>query len=239
MQTFPATAIVLKRTAYRESDLRSVLYSREAGKIELVVRGAKKIESRLAPHIEPLNLVRLMVIKGRGRDYAASAICERSFSHIKGSLEKLNSAGEALRALDHLVKRSEADCRIFNLFESFLALIDNPRVTGAQSLFMKDIFILKLIAFLGLMPEICKCAICGAGIEPDGNRFDPEYSGLVCGKCEAGRSAIKISGNCIKIMRIGIGKEFKALLNLQANDSFKKAAFELESVCGLLMKWNI
>ena len=56
-ETYNFEAIVLNRYAFRESDSRVILYSREKGKLELVARGTKKIKSKIS-YIELLNLLR-------------------------------------------------------------------------------------------------------------------------------------------------------------------------------------
>ena len=79
-------AIILKREAFLENNSRVFIYSQNFGKLDLVARGTQKISSKLAGHIEPLNLCEIMIIKGKQYNYLGSALCENSFLNIKNLL---------------------------------------------------------------------------------------------------------------------------------------------------------
>ena len=67
-ETFNTKAIILKREPFWEADTRVVVYSLEKGKLHLIARGTKKISSKLAGHLEPMNFVDLMVVRGKQFD---------------------------------------------------------------------------------------------------------------------------------------------------------------------------
>ncbi len=122
-QTFNTRAIILSRHDFREDDSRIVVFSEDRGKLSLVVRGAKKIKSKLSGHIEPLTLSRLMVVKGRDFDYVGSAKGEDFFVDAREDLAKLAIAGRCLFLVDKMTREGEIDDQrdVFELLEGFLS----------------------------------------------------------------------------------------------------------------------
>ena len=85
-ETYATKAIVLNRVPFRENDIRVSLYSSDQGRLDLIARGARKTKSKIAGHIEPISLARIMVIRGKRLDYLGSAINEASYFNIKNDL---------------------------------------------------------------------------------------------------------------------------------------------------------
>ena len=66
MREYSTEGVVLDRVSSREADLRVTLYTRDLGKIIAKVKSGRAITSKLAPHLEPLNFVRLRIIEKNG-----------------------------------------------------------------------------------------------------------------------------------------------------------------------------
>ena len=60
-----AEAVVLRHTDWGEADRLLTLYTREQGKVRAVAKGARKINSRKAGHLEPFTRVKLQLARGR------------------------------------------------------------------------------------------------------------------------------------------------------------------------------
>ncbi len=221
-ETYHTKAIILKRTAFREADSRTTVYSADKGKLELVVRGARKITSKLAAHLEPISLSRLMVVRGKQFDYIGGATAENCYFNIKNDLKKLELAGRALGLFHKLVKErdgAEAEA-LFNLLRQYLAILENEAGAEKKYSFFYYCFVLKLLAGLGYKPELEICLACKNKIRPAGNFFDPARGGLVCPICAKNNApGLTISENGIKILRLIIDKNLAHfhLKNLQTN----------------------
>ena len=72
-KTYQDKAITLKRIDIKEADRLFVFYTKEHGKVEAVARGVKKINSKMAGHLEPLGIVDLMIARGKSIDQVAGA----------------------------------------------------------------------------------------------------------------------------------------------------------------------
>ena len=58
-------AIVLRHADWGEADRLVTLFTREQGKLRAVAKGARKITSRKAGHLEPFTHVKLQLARGR------------------------------------------------------------------------------------------------------------------------------------------------------------------------------
>ena len=132
--TYNTRAIILDRVDFREADSRIICYSEDKGKLELVARGAKKLKSKSSGHIEPLTLSRLMVVQGKDMNYAGTAIGEDFYANIKGDLDKILVARQALALVERMTREGEVDghAEIFNLLKDFLDNLESS-VIPAQS----------------------------------------------------------------------------------------------------------
>ena len=61
-------AIILMRKNIGEADRLLFAFTRERGLILIKARGVRKITSKLAPHIEPMQIVDLTIVEGK-RDW--------------------------------------------------------------------------------------------------------------------------------------------------------------------------
>ena len=100
--TFHTQAIVLARVDWREHDSRLIVYSPQ-GQLDLIARGTKKPTSKLAGHIEPFNLIDLMVARGRQFDYLAAGLAQTVFAQIKSDVSKQKLAGRAVNFFRALI----------------------------------------------------------------------------------------------------------------------------------------
>jgi len=143
------TAIILKRRVFKEDDLLVTVYSKEKGKLVLLARGAKKVLSKLAGHLEPVSLSYLNMVDGRAIDQLIGAEMIQCFSAIKNDLDKLAAAGWLLNLLDQMTLENHADSRIFQLTQKFLTFLEkeskNYDIVKISAGF-------KLLHLLGLNP---------------------------------------------------------------------------------------
>ena len=232
--TYNIKAIVLNRRPVGENDTRTIVYSLEAGKLQLTARGAKKIKSKLAGHLEPLNLVDIMVVRGRRHDYAGAAVSEKCYFNIKNDLAKLPLAARAVRILDKFIKSGVVDEKIFELLKDYLAALE--AVKGECAIFF-TFFSLKLLAALGHQPELSRCLNCAVKIQPGKNRFDLERGGLVCPKCVNLKDAnqLAVSDDAIKLLRLIIKSDFGQLVKVKINN---KLGNEVEKIISSFFKYS-
>ena len=64
-RSFRAEAVVLRHADWGEADRILTLYTREQGKVRAVAKGARKMRSRKAGHLEPFTHITLQLARAR------------------------------------------------------------------------------------------------------------------------------------------------------------------------------
>jgi DNA repair protein RecO (recombination protein O) len=217
-------AIVLKRQDYREHDSLVIFYTEKLGKVTLIARGTKKPKSKLTGHIEPLNLVNLMIIPGKGYDYAAGISSVNSFLDLKEDLNNLHFAFSGVYWFFKLISESETDERLFKLLNNYLInlnQVSKPNFRKEEGELFYAVFCFRMLAIIGYEPQIKTCLSCGQEIKPDSYFFDLQSGGLICSNCFLTKEIshkdgfLKISSTSIRFLRfifdnkVFLGKKVK------------------------------
>lgn len=206
--------IILKKQDYRENDRLFVIYTDEIGKIEAVAKGARKIKSKMAGHLDLFSVVNLMVAPGKVYYQIAGADREKNFLNIEGDLAKTVLASFCLEAVNIFTKLCHPDFKIYELLYETLEIFDNGKNKNFLKLYiLSKFFVLRFMSLLGWTPELYACVKCKKKIIPNGNFFDAARGGLICGNC--GRDGLPISTVAIKILRFVLQKKLKSAAALK------------------------
>lgn len=210
-------AIVLKRQDIRENDSLVVFYTKEQGKVSLIGRGTKKPGSKLVGHLEPLNLIDLMVVPGKSYSYVGGVKAEKSFFNLREDLASLKWAFAGINSFLRLVSaEGEKDERLFFLLYNYLNILDG---LAKEDLAKKEgeisyaVFIFRLLTIIGYRPQIEKCLKCSLDFSSELKYFDLQNGGLLCQDCfiktevNLRGSYFKISDSSIKILRFILDEE--------------------------------
>lgn len=220
-ETYTTKAIILRREPHREHDTRAVVFSFERGKLNLIARGTRKIESKMAGHLEPVTLARIMVVRGKAYNYIGNAVNERVFKNIKNDLRKINAAGKAIGLFDRLTRENEREEGMFILLESYLAALNDPKVAEEHNDSLYCYFVIKLLSKLGYRPEMQVCLICKMKITQEGNYFNIHRGGLECAKCGNPKSSA-VSNDCVKVIRFVLDNPMEKLVRFKINAKINK-----------------
>jgi DNA repair protein RecO (recombination protein O) len=196
-------AIIINRFDFRENDILVCLYSQEFGKLNLLAKGAKKIDSKLAAHLEPLTLSKVLIIPGKGFDYLASAISQDYFINIKEDLDRYNLACYILKIFNSSIKENETDQVLFNYLLNYLYFL-NQLENKNLDIFLSS-WLLGFLNILGYKPHINNCLLCQNKLLAGTQVFNLKLGGLVCPKCYGKYSQselLKVSESSIKLMRL-------------------------------------
>lgn len=163
--TYRTKAIILDCQPWQEVDARIIAYSFDQGKLELTARGAAKLSSKLIGHLQPFNLVDLMVIRGRGVDYAGAADNIAAALNLKQDWEKMRAGGEVLTWYKQLIKPAVSDRQIFLLLAQFIYWLNAINANAAYYQAISRLTVWKLLNLLGLASESAAVR-CPATIAP-------------------------------------------------------------------------
>ncbi|MFH1456835.1 MAG: DNA repair protein RecO [Patescibacteria group bacterium] len=143
-------AIILSRKVFREDDLLISCFTKNNGKTILRAVGAKKIKSKLAGHIEPMNLVEIEWVAGKTLDKLTGAVGSPSFLAVKKNIIKTAYALYFLEIIEQATQNNHPDKNIFILLNNFLNKIMN--LDNKKLPILRIIFIYKFLALAGYSP---------------------------------------------------------------------------------------
>ena len=129
MRSFKTEAIIIKRNNFSESDRILTVLTRNNGKMKIKAKGVRKIISRRAPHIEPLNFSVLSLYNSK-MPILTEAETLDSFEDIKQDLRKVGFAYHVCELINELCPEHQENRAVFALLLSTLEKIRteaNPR----------------------------------------------------------------------------------------------------------------
>lgn len=144
-------ALVLSRADIREFDQMVSLYTREAGKIEALAKGIKKITSKNSSNLEVFSIVDIEVAPGKEINHLTKVQPVTLFRHIFIDLDKLLLAGYAIKIANANILVGATDRQLFDFLVGFLKFLDTA--SGVNALQLATAFIFKLWHYLGFSVE--------------------------------------------------------------------------------------
>lgn len=153
MSTYLTYGIVLAKEDFKDYDIRYTIYTNSCGKVSAIAKGAKKITSKLNPHLEFFSVSKLMIANGKSFKRIAGAQNDIVFDQVMNNLDKRIIALYFFEAVNLLVKYDFEDEFIFELLGKFLTIL-NRSSSKQDSLIALNKFLYSLLEHLGYKPEI-------------------------------------------------------------------------------------
>ncbi len=120
MRNFKTEGIIIKRRNYQDSDRILTVLTKTNGKIYVRASGVRKINSRRAGHIEPINHSMLSLYHGNAFPVLTEAETLNNFSSIKKDLESVGLALHLCELVDGLCPENQENMRVFYLLKETL-----------------------------------------------------------------------------------------------------------------------
>ena len=197
--SFRVSAVVLRHSELGEADRLLTVYTREHGKMRVVAKGARKVTSRKAGHLEPFTHVTLQLAKGRDLMIVTQAETVNAYLGIGEDLTKLGYASYIIELLDRLVYEGErSDPANFNLLLETLSRLEKESDAWTAVRYYE----MRLLDHAGFRPQLFECVICAREILPEDQYFSAGAGGAVCPRCgERIPNLMKISLEGLKYLR--------------------------------------
>jgi DNA repair protein RecO (recombination protein O) len=192
-------AVVLRHSDYGEADRLLTLYTRQLGKTRAIAKGARKIASRKAGHIEPFTHVRLQLARGRDMLILTQADTVDAYQPLREDLILTSQASYVLELLDRFTYQDETEnSAIFRLLTETLSRL----AAKADPWLVIRYYEMRLLDHLGFRPQLSECANCRRPILPEDQFFSFNAGGVICPRCGQGlRNVIPISVETLKYLR--------------------------------------
>lgn len=174
------TGIVLRRQALREADEIVTLWSREAGKIRVMVRGVRRETSKLKAVLAPLSQLSFQAVSKDRMPMLIGVRIVSSYADASKSLPKTAMVFTIFELILRTTGDNEPNNLITSLLEDALSELTLP---GEISTTFAARFMIRLLEGLGYELDLTRCASCGDSIDPNALAWSHALSCLACGKC--------------------------------------------------------
>lgn len=237
-ETTHLKGFVLARENYKEDDQIIFFYSQEVGKIEIFVRGGRKINSKLLPVIaEPFAFLNLVTVKGGFRTHLIGGETKEHFYEILKNDFKAIKTGILLKKVNRLIKH-QPDKKIFFLIYQFLRRINE--ISADKIAIINSAFLIKILAFLGYRPELKVCLFCRKKPVNQELFFDFNKGGIFCQnhglEIDNYQARLRISQNVLDILQKLLYQDF----NFLAKEKFQLKDFQnAETIVKKFFEWHL
>ncbi len=214
----------MKKEDRGESDRIFTVFTQDFGKLELLARAERKIQSKLRSGLELFYLSEIEFIQGKSQKTVTDAILLDSCKSRKSDLLKLSACHRAAETLDALVKFGERDEKLWTLLSDFFAVIDESRQKIQTLGISLHYFLWNLFMALGYGPDLQICLYCRKKVSAASIFFSAQDGGLICEDCRhLTKSGVDVSINVVKIVRIFLQKNWPLAAKLKVGRNDLKA----------------
>jgi DNA repair protein RecO (recombination protein O) len=198
-RSFRVDAVVLRHSDYGEADRLLTLFTRQQGKTRAIAKGARKIASRKAGHIEPFTYVKLLLAQGRDMFIVTQADTVDAYLSLREDLILTSHASYVLELLDRFSSEDGTEnSALFRLLTDTLSRL----ASNSDIWLVVRYYEMRLLDHLGFRPQLFECANCGRQIRPEDQFFSFSAGGVICPRCAQGLKHLhNVSVETLKYLR--------------------------------------
>jgi len=219
-------ALVLKQFDLGEADKIITFYTKDYGKVRAVGKGVRKSRSSMSGIVLPFNYNQMTFYQTASLDRINQVKNIFTFAKLREDLTKMAYASFMAELIEKVGLENDPNQALFSLLlSSFHQLLKADDHFG----FIELTFKVRLLAILGLKPELDKCISCKKELLCyKKNIFDIEHGGLICKECykrSTNNSSINkyiLYGESVQVMKNFFETGLQSLPNLKLS----KGAYE-------------
>lgn len=205
--------IVINEKAYGETSKIINVITKEYGIIGIIAKGARTLKSEFRVSTTKLSYAYFNIIYKEGKlSTLVSADIINPFKNIIKDINKISYAVYILELSEQVVKQTNQN--IFDLMLSGLIKINE----GYDPLIIMNIIELKYLDYLGVMPVLDRCSVCGS--TNNIVTLSSDKGGYVCKNCYSTEKII--SEKAIKLIRLFYYVDISKISKLEIGDVSKK-----------------
>lgn len=175
-------AIVLSKLNYGDTSNIVSVFTKDRGKLSLIIKGGRSPKSKLSNIVDPLNYVEIVFYNKESRDVQllSGADIISHFSIIKNELESLKYAMAVIEIVKNLTVEHEKNEKLFRGLIRILNYFNEQKEYPAV-LFGR--FLIFFLEELGFELQLTDCQVCGNRIQKGENvSYNFEF-GFLCNTC--------------------------------------------------------
>ena len=184
-RSFTAEAIVLRHRDWGEADRLVTLYTRQHGKIRAIAKGARKVRSRKAGHLQPFTRISVQLARARGPYIITQVETLDAYLPLREDLNLTGNASYLLELLDRFTyEEEETNTALFRLLSDSLSRLSR----GDDIWVLLRYYEMRLLDYLGFRPRLFHCANCEREIKAENQFFSAAQGGVMCPQCGASQN---------------------------------------------------
>lgn len=148
MRSYKTEAIVIKRKNYGEADRILTVFTKNKGKISIIAKGVRKINSKRSSHVELLNHSMIGVYEGK-MPILTEAETLSHYGVLKSDLKKAGMAFYICELVDGLLPFHQENRAVFGLIQNTLLKMEEEEDCSA----LIGKFEQELLSLLGFWPR--------------------------------------------------------------------------------------
>lgn len=154
MNSYKITAIILSRREFGEADAFITVFSKEQGKLSLLTKGIRRVNSKRAPHLDTFNESEIYIHEtSTGNLIATQAKALRPFAKIRENIKKIGLAFYASELVSKLTREYQEHPEVYDRLVMFLANLNaRPLPNDPYNQIIKN-FQADILHYLGFGKE--------------------------------------------------------------------------------------
>ena len=196
-----AEAIVLHSRKQGETSKILSLFTKEFGKLSVMVKGSRNLKSRYWGVLETLNHIAIVFYYKETRElqYVSQAEIIDAFPNIHGQLGKMALAAIPCEIVDKVERPGHHNQSLFTLLSDTLQALEREE-SGLRNIVRA--FELKFFELSGFKPMLAQCAFCKQEQLGEHQYFALDRGAYSCQSCgHRMEPSILISGAALQILR--------------------------------------
>lgn len=224
-RSFRASAVVLRHADWGEADRLLTLYTREHGIVRALAKGARKVTSRKAGHLQPFTHITVQLAKGRDLLIVTQVETVNAFLPLHDDLTKTSYAAYVVELLLRFsVEEEGGNPSVFKLLTETLDRIEKE----SDSWLAIRYYEMRLLDAVGFRPHLFECANCSREILPEDQFLSYTAGGVICPRCGEGLPNLtKISLETLKYLRHFQRSSYKEASRAKPTSEVQKEAEHL------------
>ncbi|MBQ9071751.1 MAG: DNA repair protein RecO [Bacilli bacterium] len=185
--------IIINTKNYGDTSKIIDILTKEYGIIGVIAKGCKSLKSNLRSVTDKLTYATFTIYYKKDKlSILSEASVINNFSNIKKDIEKISYASFLIDLTSQVYKQCE-DSSLYDLLISSLKKIND----NFNPLIITNIIELKYLDYLGVMPNLDGCSICG---NKNVVTLSSDKGGYLCSKCHTNEPIV--SNKAIKLVRL-------------------------------------
>jgi len=235
MSIHKTKAVVLKTVNFGEADKIVTLYTQSYGKLGVIAKGARRINSRFGSSLELGTLIDVLFYGKESSNLSTLTQCNitESFRKIREDFDLLSACFYMISAVNEMTREKQRNGSLFNLLiESLSTLLTIGDIFKSIALFE-----IKLLKILGYEPNLKQCSACRTEVSDGEVKFSVTKGGVICSSCgKIHNDLVPISLGALRSLEKMRDWDMAKSTRLKLSPSFRE---EIEKVLYPSIKYHI